>query len=261
MRRRTIHPIEETTPLSVESPIIKHIKFVPEELATGAGRAPTFKEPEYLIPKNQVKSYERMPYFVGNCLVIGSTGSGKSVAIANILLNVEHLSHVYLFVKTLDFDEDESYRSVLTKRKIPFSVHEIQDLAAVIADTEAIGDKKKDKPLIILDDIGTDLSHNLEFLNFIKHARKITNGVIVSIQSHEQIPPGVYKNMKRFMLFTNLPENEVDTILDKMPSDIPKDEIRKAIMSYKKPYNFILIDMLNGLITEKFSKILYSAKQ
>lgn len=252
--RRSITPLQTEAP--IEPP--KKVKFIHEAMVEGEGRIIEPTPIEYLVPKQAIKVYERLPYYVGNTLVIGSTGSGKSVAIANILLHVKNIPHVYLFVKTMDFDDDESYRSILYKRKIPYSIHDIAELPAIISSVEERAkEENKDKPLMIFDDIGADLSKSTEFLDFIKHARKVTKGVIVSIQSHEQIPPGVYKNMKRFILFSNLPDHEIDIILDKMPSDIDKSHIKKALAIVKKQYNFIVVDLLNRIITEKFNRVIY----
>lgn len=254
----------------VEAPV-KKAKFVPEseiEPRDKVGSGEDYSIPEYLVPRTSIQEYPPLPFFVSNTLVLGSSNSGKSVGIANILLHMRSVSHVFLFVKTTDFDKDETFRGILKDRKINFTVHEIEELPAVIHLVESEGAEKvaaekmekkpwTKKPLILFDDVGSDLTKNQDFIDFIKHGRKITAGIICSIQTYKQLPPDVWKNMKRFMIFTNLTEKELLDAAERIPSDVPSAAVITAVKTNRKPYNFITVDVLRGIITEKFSRVIY----
>jgi hypothetical protein len=231
------------------------IKFVPEtQMSGGAKLEAPQAAPKFVVPTSGANTEKpRLPFFVGNTVLLGPSGAGKSVVIANILMNAP-ASEVHLFVPTADFDEDFAYEDILKKRKIPFEQHDIDDFEAVLATLQAPvnkRDKKKGKPLLIFDDPGTSLQTPL-FANFVKYSRKITSGVIIAIQSYNQIKPEIWKQMRRVCLFSNLSEQEVGLVLDRVSLSVPREDIEKLIASHKGKFQFITIDLIRDEVYVRF---------
>lgn len=228
---------------------VNKVKFI--EKSCGAGT--------YLIPdlpnandENTAINYNKG----GNILIIGSTNSGKSTFICNILNRLEDVETVYIMSSTIEFDND-LYQTILLKRKIKYKIVDFSDLPEIIANAENAleehkNDKKKDKkyslPVLLLDDVQDRLRKNKIFDSLITYSRKIFHSLILAIQTHTQIDAVIWRNCRTICISSNLPLGELDSVLDKVTAEIDKKRLEKIINDNKRPHNFIVVNLQKNKI-------------
>jgi hypothetical protein len=179
------------------------------------------------------KKLKYLPRYVRNTLILGKTNSGKSTAIDNILLNWKAGDdpHVYLFVPSLAYDNDTHFLAILDKRKIPYSIHGLDEIDDVIQKCKSTEGHK----LLIFDDFGNNLRDNKNLTAFMKENRKVN-----------------------FLLF-KMEMKQLEAVKQKIASFISADKFDELYYKIiEKPYNFMTIDTDNNAIFEKFDKLIYT---
>lgn len=217
----------------------------------------------YLIPdvkkdeKDTAINYEKG----NNILVIGTTASGKSTFVSNILNRLEDCGKVFIFNGTADFDHSY-YETILTKKKLKYKNCKFDELQDVITYAEEMAEKRKhtkkgkkeDLPVIVFDDVADHLKKNQLFDNLITYSRKIFHTLICCVQSHVMIDPQVFRNMRVISISTNLPTGELESCLKKITSEFDPKMITSLIESIKAPHIFLTINLSNGTLWEQLDK-------
>jgi hypothetical protein len=202
------------------------------------------------------KKLKYLPRYVRNTLILGKTNSGKSTAIDNILLNwkVGEDPHVYLFVPSLAYDNDTHFLAILDKRKIPYSIHGLDEIDAVVSQCKSSEGHK----LLIFDDFGNNLRDNKNLTAFMKENRKVNAEIILSSQYYVQNSPEQISQCSNFLLF-KMEMKQLEAVKQKIASFISADMFDELYYKIiEKPYNFMTIDTDNNAIFEKFDKLIYT---
>ena len=206
--------------------------------------------------QNKVEHNSKWPYIPGHpyrILIVGSSGSGKTNALLNLINNRLDIDKIYLYAKD---PYEAKYQYLINKRekvgldhfKDPNALMEYSnDMADVYKNIENYNPGKKRKILIVFDGMIADMINNKK-LNpivtelFIK-GRKLNISIVFITQSYLTVPKDVRLNSKHFFI-TRIPNKiELQQITLNHSSDI---DFKDFIKIYKKctaePYPFLLND-------------------
>lgn len=197
----------------------------------------------------------------GLCTICGTTGSGKSNIICNILNNnvmlKDYFDKIYLFclspadTLTANCDIDGCYMDDDPEKLV--EILEEQDKQ--IKDK---GYEKADHILIILDDI-------VQSNSFLKHPvlSKIAfsgtwskTSCIITTQSYVQIPRRIRLNAHSILLFHGLTETELDRFCDEHASPYLNKKSFRNMIKYAldDPYSFLFYNRTNPNKKEAYRK-------
>lgn len=228
----------------------------PDKVKPQSIRDIDFSKFKFKVFGTGTKQIKYLPRYVRNTLILGKTNSGKSTAIDNILLNWKagDEPHVYLFVPSLAYDNDTHFLAILDKRKIPYSIHGLDEIDDIIAICKAGSGHK----LLIFDDFGNNLRDNKNLTAFMKENRKVNAEILLSSQYYVQNSPEQISQCSNFILF-KMETKQLEAVKQKIASFISADEFDKLYFGIiKTPYNFMVIDTDNNSIFEKFDKLIYT---
>ena len=206
--------------------------------------------------QNKVEHNSKWPYIPSHpyrILVVGSSGSGKTNALLNLINNRLDIDKIYLYAKD---PYEAKYQYLINKRekvgldhfKDPNALMEYSnDMEDVYKNIENYNPGKKRKILIVFDGMIADMINNKK-LNpivtelFIK-GRKLNISIVFITQSYLTVPKDVRLNSKHFFI-TRIPNKiELQQITLNHSSDI---DFKDFIKIYKKctaePYPFLLND-------------------
>lgn len=279
-------PVGDTNPKEYDK-----IKFVPEEKATKQKTIDDIdlKFPTYIVADRGEREVKYLPYNIGRTIIIGASGSGKSVAIDNILRNMdiprrvkvkkanEIISDgkvvkeaeyetilplfVYIFCGSTDIDTESNYAQILDSRGINYDYYEFSDIPDAIRDVSKAAELYKNGEtnvrehfVMIFDDFDARLKKSADISEWIKKCRKADCQLIFSIQGYQQLPPGIWKNITNVCVFYTT-QSELKLILDRIGSTIPKQVLADAYeLCVQEPHGFLTIDIANRALFNKFKE-------
>ncbi len=122
--------------------------------------------------------------------------------------------------------------------------------------------KPKEDPeyIIIFDDLGDEL-RDRAVVELMKRSRHFRCKVIVSSQNLFDLPSQGINQLSYAIIFKNMPLDKVEKMREKLTLDIPPDKMTKLYLEHtKKPFDFILLDILKDQIRYKFGPVIYDAE-
>ena len=206
--------------------------------------------------ENIIEHNPKWPYIPDHpyrILIIGSSGSGKTNALLNLINNQPDIDKIYLYAK----DPYEAKYQYLIKKREKVGLDHFDDNKAFIEYSNDMQDvykniedynlRKKRKILIVFDDV---IAHmiNIKKLNpivtelFIR-GRKLNISIIFITQSYFKKPKDVRLNSTHFFIMKILSKRELQQIALNHSSDIDfKDFIKIYKKCTKEPYSFFVND-------------------
>ena len=186
-------------------------------------------------------------------LIIGSSGSGKTNALLNLINNHPDIDKIYLYAK--DPYEDK-YQFLIKKREniglkhfnnpkafIEYS----NDMHDVYKNIDHYNPDKENKILIVFDDMIADMINNKKLNSIITElfirGRKLNIFLVFVTQSYFKVPKNVRLNTTHFFIMKILNKRELQQIEINHSSDINTKDFANI---YKKcastPYSFLVND-------------------
>ena len=158
-------------------------------------------------------------------MLVGSTGTGKSNMIVNLLASTEFPydkifegENIYIFSGSLN--SDEKLKTLIEYKEIPdsnlFDEYDNEALHKIYNDLEEkyhekkINDEPIDYPLIILDDLSFALGRGKDFdalKRYAQNSRKLGISFLITTQHYSQIPLAVRNNISFAILYKTSSKN------------------------------------------------------
>jgi len=207
---------------------------------------------------------ELLPQHPFRAIIFGSSGSGKSNLLLNLITKSLNFTKLYIFAK--DLTEDKY--NFLIKHFVEIEKEtgtQILFMANSIDGIPHINDIDKDEQnLIVFDDFITNKNQDI-IQEYYVRGRKRNSSIIYIGQVFHKIPKVVRDNCDYFMLFSTPSARELNGIGQTLATDI---DIKTFLKVYRKcmekPFNFMMIDRkttnkrlkyrggLNGIIENLF---------
>ena len=206
--------------------------------------------------ENIIEHNPKWPYIPDHphrILIIGSSGSGKTKALLNLINNQLDIDKIYLYAKD---PYEAKYQYLIKKREKVgldhFDDHKAfieysNDMQDVYKNIEDYNPGKKRKVLIIFEDKIADMINNKK-LNptvtelFIR-GRKLNISIVFIMQSYFKVPKDVRLNSTHLFIMKILNKRELQQIALNHSSDIDfKDFMKIYKECTKEPYSFLVND-------------------
>jgi len=174
--------------------------------------------------------------------IIGPTGSGKSTALLEFILNRKTNSFYRIIIFSGSTTDEPLYNLL---KKISEDIELIQDADKLPELSEMNGQDKNEEKLIIFDDI-INLSKKelLKIQKWFNSARKYGFTCISMAQNYQQLPIQIRRNTMIYFLFRMNDNNTINNILKTHNcTEYPKEVIKKMYLeSTKNKKDFFIID-------------------
>ena len=182
-----------------------------------------------------------LPRFPSSMMISGRSGSGKTVAMLNLLTN-EHLlkgyyHYICVFSPTANLGDD-TYKILKLPAENFKNEFTEEDLETLISNRKSLIDKKgieyvvkNSRVLIIIDDCIADRSflNSESALKTFAPLRHYQISVMILIQSYNKVPRALRVNANATIVFPST-QSEVEILLEEItPAGISKKEFQKVI--------------------------------
>lgn len=217
-----------------------------------------------LISKSNKNLYnflkEPMPHPPFRLIACGSSGSGKTNSLMNLILKFlkdpqGNTIFNKLFFFTPSLMSDDTYGLLTNNQYIPEDKIYATDLLDTPLINDIISDKNNSNSLVFIDDFGYNKKalqdEILNSLFFRSRHNKIS--VIITTQHYSNIPIQLRNNAGYFMIFS--PSNkEIQFIRQEQENNIFRDDLFDEMIAdaTKERYSFLFIDKHTG--TSEFYK-------
>ena len=171
-------------------------------------------------------------YLLPDChyMIVGSTGSGKTNLLLNILLN--WMNYDYCCVYTINPDQD----------KYQF----LQEQGVEIlrpADLPPVEELDSQQKVIVFDDIKLDNTNMKKLMEYFSLSRNKNCNCIYLTQSYFDTPKYIRRNTNCFVFFGNLDNKDIRHITDDHAKDLNREQLESIYReATKDPYNFMVLD-------------------
>ena len=206
--------------------------------------------------ENIVEHNSKWPYIPDHpyrILIIGSSGSGKTNALLNLIKNQSDIDKIYLYAK--DPYEKKHQYLINTREKVGLNhfndpkafMEYSNDMQGVYKNIEDYNPIKKRKVLIIFDDMIADIIRNNKLNPIVTElfirGRKLNNSIAFITQSYFKVPKDVRLNSTHFFIMKIPNKRELQQIALNHSSDIDfKDFMNIYKKSTEEPYSFLVND-------------------
>ena len=205
---------------------------------------------------NKTEQNPKWPYILDHpyrVIIIGSSGSGKTSALLNLINNQTYIDKIYLYAKD---PYEAKYQYLINKRekvgldhfKDPRAFIEYSnDMQDVYKNIEDYNPGKKRKILIVLDDMIADRINNKKLnpvvTELFLRGRKLNISIVFITQSYFKVPKDVRLNSTHLFIRKIPNKRELELIALNHSSDIDFKDFMKI---YKKctaeQYSFLVND-------------------
>ena len=194
-----------------------------------------------------------IPYHPYRILIIGSSGSGKTNALLNLINNQLDIDKIYLYAKD---PYEAKYQYLIKKREEVrldhFDNHKAfieysNDMQDVYKSIEDYNPGKERKILTVFDDMIADMINNKKLNSIVTELfirdRKLNISIVFITQSYFKVPKDVRLNSTHFFIMKILNKGELQQIVLNHSSDIDfKDFMKIYKECTKEPYSFLVND-------------------
>ena len=183
--------------------------------------------------ENNKEHNEKWPYIPDHpyrILIIGSSGSGKTNALLNLINKQNDIDKIYLYAKDLS----EPKYEILIKKRENVGIKYLNYPNAFIQCSNSMDDvyenindynpSRKRKILIVFDDMIADIMTNKKFQAIIKElfirCRKLNISLVFITQSYFSVPKDVRLNSTHYLIMKTNNKRELQNIAINHSSDI-----------------------------------------
>ena len=182
--------------------------------------------------ENNKEHNEKWPYIPDHpyrLLIIGSSGSGKTNALLNLINKQNDIDKIYLYAKDLS----EPKYEILIKKRENAGIKCLNDPNGFIESFNTMHDvyknndynpSRKREILIVFDDMIADITTNKEFKAIIRElfirCRKLNISLAFITQSYFSVPKDVRLNSTHYLIMKTNNERELQNIAINHSSDI-----------------------------------------
>ena len=225
-----------------------------------------------IVNNNNEKHNKKWPYIPDHqyrILIIGGSGSGKTITLLNLINEQKDIDKIYLYAKDLS---EQKYEYLIKNRKCTWIKH-LDDSKAFIECSNTMDDiyenindynpNRKRKILIVFDDMIAEIMTNKKFQSIIKElfirSRKLNISLVFITQSYFSVPKDVRLNSTHYLIMKINNRNELQNIAINHSADIVYQDFMKIYRECtKEPYSFLTIDTtLPSSNPLKFRKYLF----
>ena len=206
--------------------------------------------------KNNKDHNENWPYIPDHpyrILIIGSSGSGKTNALLNLIKEQDDIDKIYLYGKDMSKPKYE----FLIKRRENAGIIHLKELKEFIECSNSMDDvfddidgynlARKRKILIVFDDMIADIVTNKKFQAAVEElfirCRKLNILFVFITQSYFSVPKDVRLNSTHYLITKIYNNKELQNIAINHSADIDYKDFTKI---YRKctnePFSFMTID-------------------
>ena len=204
--------------------------------------------------ENMIEHNPKWPYIPDHpyrILIIGSSGSGKTNALLNLINNQPDIDKIYLYAKD---PYEKKYQYLINKREevgldhfndsktfIEYS----NDMRDVYKNIEDYNLGREHKILIVFDDMIADMINNKKLNPIITElfirGRKLNISIVFIMQSYFKVPKDVRLNSTHFFTMKIPNKRELQQIALNHSSDIDfKDFMNIHKKCTAEPYSFLI---------------------
>ena len=208
---------------------------------------------ENIIEHNPKWPY--IPDYRYRILIIGSSGSGKTNALLNLINNQPDIDKIYLYAKD---PHEKKYQYLINKREEVGLDHfndpktfieYLNDMRDVYKNIEDYNLGREHKILIVFDDMIADMINNKKLnpigTEWFIRGRQLNISIAFITQSYFKVPKDVRLNSTHFFIMKILNKRELQQIALNHSSDIDfKDFMKIYKECTKEPYFFWLMTQL-----------------
>ena len=198
--------------------------------------------------ENNKKHNEKWSYITDHAyriLIIGSSGSGKTNALLNLINEQKDIDKIYLYAKDLS---EPKYEYLIKKRENAGIKH-FNDPNAFIKCSNTMNDiyenindynliRKRKKILIVFDDMIADIMTNKKFQAIIKElfirCRKLNISLVFITQSYFSVAKDVRLNSAHYLIMKVNNRKEAQNMTISTSADIDYQDFMKIYRKYTK---------------------------
>ena len=199
------------------------------------------------------KNWPHTPDHPYRILIIGSSGSGKTNALLNLLENQPDIDKIYLYAKD---PYEAKYQYLINKREgvdiEHFSnpkafIEYSNDMHDVYKNIDEYNPDKENKILIVFDDMIADMIHNKKLDSVVTElfirGRKLNIFLVFITQSYFKTPKDVRLNTTHFFNAKTPDKRELQEIVQNHSSDIRTEDFINIYRECTgKSYSFLVND-------------------
>jgi len=214
-----------------------------------------------LFPKKKKKKVNELaPDQPFRMLMVGSSGSGKTNVLIDLILRYLVYDKLYVYTKHLHQSKYKILQKIIKFVEEDELLKDVGDFPiAVFADDiknvvplEKM-DEKKDN-VIIFDDFITEKNQK-QMIDMFVRGRHKNASVIYLTQSYFSTPKDIRINCNQFLLFGSANNRDINLVLSDHCSDMDKEEFRRLYNeATSEQYSFFYIDKDAPNKTLKFRK-------
>ena len=193
-----------------------------------------------IVKTNNEEHNEKWPYIPDHScriLITGSSGSGKTNSLLNLINEQNYIDKIYLYAKDLS----ESRHEYLIKNRENAGIKHLNDSKAFIECSNTMDDvyenidnynlNKKIKILTVFDDVIADIMTNKKFQSLIKElfirCRKLNISLVFITQSYFSVLKNVRLNSTYYLILKINNKRELQNIAINHSADIDYQDFIK----------------------------------
>ena len=206
--------------------------------------------------ENIIEHNPKWPYIPDHpyrILIIGSSGSGKTNALLNLINNQPDIDKIYLYAKN---PYEKKYQYLINKREevgldhfnnAKTFIEYSNDMRDVYKNIEDYNLGRERKILIVFDDMIADMINNKKLNPIVTElfirGRKLNISLVFITQSYFKVPKDIRLNSTHFFIMKILNKREFQQIALNHSSYIDfKDFMKIYKECTKEPYSFLVND-------------------
>jgi GTPase SAR1 family protein len=199
-------------------------------------------------PKFKHKIPEVLPDKTFSCILVGSSGAGKSVVIRNLIRimgkNIKKPNR-FLFQSTIKDDSTliNKFNEECIFEKYYDDIY--KGILSIITKENQTRYEKKKRPeefLLVVDDmIGLIKNNSVIWSEFVRNRHAHLN-ILLSVQKFRSIPPVARYNSTCYIVFSSINRKELKAITEELNKKFPNNLFENKFLEKVKGYNFLYIN-------------------
>jgi stress-induced morphogen len=228
---------------------------------------------EYEVKQSK---YDIAPKLPTRSVILGPSGSGKSILLQNMILNIYRncFSRIYIFSPSIDVDstwlpvkkyiEDEMELKESDKEKFYFDHYDPDELQNIIDTQHKVieymkkkGHNKMYSILVVVDDFADDprFSRHSKLLHALyTRGRHNSMSTITSTQKFTALSPIIRVNATQLFIYRLRNYTDLQTFIDEVSALLKDKKTLLEIYSLatEQPYSFLYVNLLAKTVNNMF---------
>ena len=195
------------------------------------------------------KDWPYIPDTPFRVLIIGSSGSGKTNTLLNLINKIPVIDKIYLYIKD---PSEPKYKYLINKREKVgtkyFSdpkafVEYDNDIKNIFEDIDQYNPEKDRRILIVFDDMIAEKVLPPQVTELFIRGRKMNVSLAFLTQSYFKTPKDIRLNCTHYYLMNIGNKAELKAIADRHSTDVPYNDFIKIYNKCtSQPYSFMTVD-------------------